>query len=963
MVVNGGSLTLTATPNTSYAVNTWSVDGTIAQTGGTTFTISDITANHVVQVTFLLLTFTITPTAGTNGWISPSTPQTVNYGGNLTLTALPHTNYAVSNWSVDGTQVQTGGTTFTLTNILAGHTVQVSFTTAGNADCTITPQAGLGGSISPSSITYVQYGSSLTFAAIPQTNYTVDHWSLDSTTVQVSGIQYTLQNITNTHTVRVSFKYIGANEQGDWWLFHHDTRHTGCSSFTGPSTPAQQWVFGTSLYIYSSPALAADGTIYVGSGNGFLYAINPDGTEKWAYLTESSIMNSSPAVAPDGTVYVGTWMNSLFAINPDGTFKWAFPTEDAVYSSPTIAADGTVYFTAGNIGLYAVNPDGTLKWAFYVGGNHGSSYSSPAFAADGTIYIGSEDNNLYAINPDGTERWAFTTGDMINSSPAVGTDGTIYVGSDDNRLYAINPDGTQKWAFLAQSCFTTSPAIGKDGTIYAGASDRNLYAINSDGSQKWAFATHDMIFSSPAIGADGTTYVGSNDGSLYAVNQDGTEQWAFQTGNYIHSSPAIGGGGTIYVGSDNGDLYAINAPNTNTTFTVTALAGTNGTLTPGTPQTVKYGSSLTLTATPNNGYAVQNWAVDGTVVQTGGTTFTLTNISANHTVQVAFIKTYSITPVAGANGTVAPNTVQTVNRGSNLPFTATPNSGYTVLNWSVDGTVVQTGGTTFTLQDITGNHSVQVAFVQVFIITPSPGANGTIIPNSASAVTAGSSLTFTATPGTGYTVNTWAVDGTVVQTGGTVFTLAMITANHGVQVSFNPLAVSAVALTALPLSPQYTGSTITLTATPTVNGGQVQYLFRAGYTDTAGWHWTNLTAGYITTASCTWTPAVAHTYTLVVWARAVGHAANYDAYCTMTYQVNLALLNAVALSAKPAAPQPFNTPITLTATPTGASGPVEYLFRVGYMDAAGWHWRISMPCIRPPPPAPGRRCRRARLRW
>ena len=69
---------------------------------------------------------------------------------------------------------------------------------------------------------------------------------------------------------------------------------------------------------------------------------------------------------------------------------------------------------------------------------------------------------------------------------------------------------------------------------------------------------------------------------------------------------------------------------------------------------------------------------------------------------------------------------------------------------------------------------------------------------------------------------------------------------------------------------------ITLTATPTGGGGQVQYLFRVGYTDAAGWHWTNLTAGYTTTATCIWAPLAAGTYTLVVWARLLGHTANYD---------------------------------------------------------------------------------------
>ena len=76
-----------------------------------TFTLNNITANHTVQVTFTLQTFTITPSAGANGTISPSTAQTVNYGSSLTFTATPNTGYVVNSWLLDGTVAQTGGTT------------------------------------------------------------------------------------------------------------------------------------------------------------------------------------------------------------------------------------------------------------------------------------------------------------------------------------------------------------------------------------------------------------------------------------------------------------------------------------------------------------------------------------------------------------------------------------------------------------------------------------------------------------------------------------------------------------------------------------------------------------------------------------------------------------------------------------------------------------------------------------
>ncbi|MCP4882681.1 MAG: PQQ-binding-like beta-propeller repeat protein, partial [Flavobacteriales bacterium] len=202
-----------------------------------------------------------------------------------------------------------------------------------------------------------------------------------------------------------------------------------------------------------------------------------------------------------------------YAINPDGSKKWAFKTGNLIRSSPAIGSDGTIYVGSDDNYLYATNPDGSKKWALETGN---WVRSSPEIGSDGTIYVGSDDNYLYAINLDGSEKWAFMTGNDVDSSPAIGSDGTIYVGSRDDNLYAINPDGSKKWAFKTGFIVVSSPAIGSDGTLYVGSGDANLYAINPDGSKKWAFKTGRYVESYPAIGSDETIYVGSN--NLYAVN-------------------------------------------------------------------------------------------------------------------------------------------------------------------------------------------------------------------------------------------------------------------------------------------------------------------------------------------------------------------------------------------------------------------------------------------------------------
>jgi len=348
-----------------------------------------------------------------------------------------------------------------------------------------------------------------------------------------------------------------------WPIFHHDLQHTGRSPYHGANSGDEKWAFRTgSHYLESSPAIGSDGTIYVGSEDGKLYAIYPEhGTEKWHFDTGRSVV-SSPAIGSDGTIYVGSCNNKLYAIYPvHGTEKWHFDTGNRIYnSSPAIGSDGTIYVGSEDGKLYAINPDGTEKWHFETGD---SVDSSPAIGSDGTIYVGSYDNKLYAIYPvHGTEKWHFDTGSGVRSSPAIGSDGTIYVGSTDNKLYAIYPEhGTEKWHFDTGRSVVSSPAIASDGTIYVGSLDGKLYAINPDGTEKWHFETGERISSSPAIGSDGTIYVGSEDGKLYAIGFLSSPLWDFDTGGGVRSSPAIGRNGTIYVGSNNYRLYAIGVYN------------------------------------------------------------------------------------------------------------------------------------------------------------------------------------------------------------------------------------------------------------------------------------------------------------------------------------------------------------------------------------------------------------------
>jgi len=335
----------------------------------------------------------------------------------------------------------------------------------------------------------------------------------------------------------------------------------------------KKWEFSTSGKL-SKPAINKDGTIYVGSGDSKLYAINYDGSKKWSYKTNGAV-RSTPAVSNDGIIYFGSDDKHLYAVNPDGSLKWRFEpdgnihqTSGQVQTTPVIGSDGTIYFGApysedGRGMFYAINKNGKIKWSMEV-------YELPTSAtlgSDGTLYFGIagrvSSGRLYAIDPhakteDKRIKWSRYTNGRI-TRPIISNNQTLYYGSyserhsDENCVYAINLDGRHKWKFQSSTVkdFQSHPMVGNNN-IYISSYDNKLYSINPDGTENWIFDTntkksqYTFEKSVPAISNDGTIYFGSEDHYLYAVNQDGSMKWKYKNDGCSPIQPTTAGNGTIY---------------------------------------------------------------------------------------------------------------------------------------------------------------------------------------------------------------------------------------------------------------------------------------------------------------------------------------------------------------------------------------------------------------------------------
>ena len=357
-----------------------------------------------------------------------------------------------------------------------------------------------------------------------------------------------------------------------------DARRSGQSAQNGPRAATLKWVFRTADRIYADPIVAPDGTVFVGSHDGHLYAIDPTGREKWSVDTGGKVW-SSPAIAEDGTVYVGSDADTLYAVDPTGRIKWTLNTtmppqkkgqKDPagmwdVDTAPALGPDGTIYFGCHYF-LYAIRPTGEVRWRFQAGTGRVKVFSSPAIGDNGHIYFGTQGKRFFAIDANSNVLWNVETGKDNDSTPVVDREGRIYFASDDGVIRALAPeDGRVIWSTEVSAPMRAPLAIGSDNTLFAATYGREPFVIaldGADGKERWRFKTEPGegafygIQSGITVDKEGFLYFGARDHYVYCLTPAGKLKWRYKTGDQVDSSPVIGPDGTLYVGSDDKRLYA-----------------------------------------------------------------------------------------------------------------------------------------------------------------------------------------------------------------------------------------------------------------------------------------------------------------------------------------------------------------------------------------------------------------------
>jgi len=387
-------------------------------------------------------------------------------------------------------------------------------------------------------------------------------------------------------------------------MYMLNPQHTGLNTlYHGPAlTPTLKWsanFVSSNLFVLPSIAIGSTGTLYLGSNNGKVYALNPatgSAIAGWpvdltnVINTRYNVTNSAPnaiyttpVIAPDGTIYVGSNVGYLHALRPSGALKWSYYAGYPLLSSPILDAEGSIYFGAGTQ-VYAIGDAGYRgypKWLtpFPTGGNINSS---PALGQNGTLYFGSNDGYLYAVDSfTGLEKWSplnlslpdTLTVHPIYTSPTVDAYNNVIIGNgssmDGSLNYIDGITGIPLWqkSYAAQNGPFYNTVAVNGNTIYF-CNIAYVYAIDrASGNLKWRFNKANCYYTSPLVDAAGIIYFASinafnSHGTLHALIDRGSNYelyWQPYTTGRVErlAPPVLGRDGTLYLSSTANQIYAL----------------------------------------------------------------------------------------------------------------------------------------------------------------------------------------------------------------------------------------------------------------------------------------------------------------------------------------------------------------------------------------------------------------------
>jgi hypothetical protein len=290
---------------------------------------------------------------------------------------------------------------------------------------------------------------------------------------------------------------------------------------------------------YGSPALAADGTLYSVDVNGKIYAFSypqvitlypAQRSRRWAYPTGGAPL-TSPSIAPDGSILVGSeysgQISVLTILRPDGNLHNINLLSGKIQAAVSATADRIIYAATlrsdnGQGTLYRLDPyclpsNSTCSAKSITIAN---GYSGAPLLSYGDLFVGSADGNIYRYNPETLSQLnVYNAGSPITAGPVAGPGGQILVGTFAGKYISLTTNLALRWQHaFADGPINGVPAFSTDG-LYITTSNR-LTALNpTSGAILWQRFQAAIGNGSAAVGYGREVYFQTESGKVLAYGE------------------------------------------------------------------------------------------------------------------------------------------------------------------------------------------------------------------------------------------------------------------------------------------------------------------------------------------------------------------------------------------------------------------------------------------------------------
>lgn len=308
----------------------------------------------------------------------------------------------------------------------------------------------------------------------------------------------------------------------------------------------------------SNPVFSPDGkTMYIPTSTpaGHLFAIDVvSGEFKWVFAISQITYGGGALVAPDGTIYQcvrNATINNVYAINPNGTQKWAVKLDAAIGAFPALSADGVLYCLTNKSTLYALDASsGAIKWQQSLDGATGSAV---AIDKAGNVYAGTS-AAIYSFKSNKEQNWKLEEVNVTEQATFALKDQVLYATLKNGGLVAVDmTNGTKKWTYPTTKGDAYFPIADKNGNVYfTEKGSQTVHAVNASGSKIWEKNVgNNLNYSGGALSTDGILYIGtqSNNKVLGLDITNGNIVFEETVGKQVMAAVSIGPDRRLYCGT------------------------------------------------------------------------------------------------------------------------------------------------------------------------------------------------------------------------------------------------------------------------------------------------------------------------------------------------------------------------------------------------------------------------------